>query len=160
MGKATERIFLPLIKTQIPELVDMNLPLFGVFHNYAFVSIDKRYPYQAKKVMHCIWGLGQMMFTKIIVVVDKEVNVQDVEEVLWRVGNNVDPRRDITIVDGPLDVLDHSSPLPRAGSKIGIDATKTWPDEGHTREWPDEIVMSPEIKELVDRRWREYGFDK
>jgi 4-hydroxy-3-polyprenylbenzoate decarboxylase len=160
MGKATERIFLPLVKTQIPELVDMNLPLFGVFHNYAFVSIDKRYPFQAKKVMHCIWGLGQMMFTKIIVVVDKEVNVQDVEEVLWRVGNNVDPRRDITIVDGPLDVLDHSSPLPRAGSKIGIDATKTWPDEGHTREWPDEIIMSPEIKELVDKRWREYGFDK
>ena len=160
MGKATERIFLPLIKTQIPELVDMNLPLFGVFHNYAFVSIDKRYPYQAKKVMHCIWGLGQMMFTKIIVVVDKEVNVQDVEEVLWRVGNNVDPRRDLTIVDGPLDVLDHSSPLARAGSKLGIDATKAWPEEGHTREWPDEKVMSPEIKELVDRRWREYGFEK
>lgn len=160
MGKATERIFLPLIKTQIPELVDMNLPLFGVFHNYAFVSIDKRYPYQAKKVMHCIWGLGQMMFTKIIVVVDKEVNVQDVEEVLWRIGNNVDPRRDVTIVDGPVDVLDHASPLPRAGSKIGIDATKKRADEGHTREWPDEIVMSPEIKDLVDRRWREYGFDK
>ncbi len=160
MGKATERIFLPLVKTQIPELVDMNLPLFGVFHNYAFVSIDKRYPFQAKKVMHCIWGLGQMMFTKIIVVVDKDVNVQDVEEVLWRVGNNVDPRRDITIVDGPLDVLDHSSPLPRAGSKIGIDATKKRPDEGHTREWPDEIIMSAEIKNLVDRRWHEYGFDK
>lgn len=160
MGKATERIFLPLIKTQIPEMVDMNLPLFGVFHNYAFVSIDKRYPYQAKKVMHCIWGLGQMMFTKIIVVVDRDVNVQDVEEVLWRVGNNVDPRRDITIVDGPLDVLDHASPLPRAGSKIGIDATKKGPDEGHMREWPDEIEMSAEIKNLVDRRWREYGFDK
>ncbi len=160
MGKATERIFLPLIKTQIPELVDMNLPLFGVFHNYAFVSIDKRYPYQAKKVMHCIWGLGQMMFTKIIVVVDKEVNVQDVEEVLWRIGNNVDPRRDITIVDGPVDVLDHASPLPGAGSKLGIDATKKRADEGHTREWPDEIVMSPEIKDLVDGRWREYGFDK
>ena len=160
MGKATERIFLPLIKTQIPELVDMNLPLFGVFHNYAFVSIDKRYPYQAKKVMHCIWGLGQMMFTKIIVVVDKEVNVQDVEEVLWRIGNNVDPRRDITIVDGPLDALDHASPLPRAGSKLGIDATKKGADEGHMREWPDEIFMSPEIKDLVDGRWREYGFEK
>ena len=151
--------FLPLIKTQIPELVDMNLPLFGVFHNYAFVSIDKRYPYQAKKVMHCIWGLGQMMFTKIIVVVDKEVDVQNVEEVLWRVGNNIDPRSDITIVDGPLDALDHASPLPCAGSKIGIDATKKWPSEGHTREWPDEIVMSPEIRDLVDRRWLQYGFD-
>ncbi|GAB4336041.1 MAG: menaquinone biosynthesis decarboxylase [Candidatus Abyssubacteria bacterium] len=159
MGKATERIFLPLIKTQIPELVDMNLPLFGVFHNYAFVSIDKRYPYQAKKVMHAIWGLGQMMFTKIIVVVDKGVNVQNVDEVLWRVGNNVDPRRDITIVDGPLDVLDHASPLPRAGSKIGIDATKKWPEEGHTREWPDEILMADEIIERVNRRWREYGIE-
>jgi 4-hydroxy-3-polyprenylbenzoate decarboxylase len=159
MGKATERIFLPLVKTQIPELLDMNLPLFGVFHNYAFVSIDKRYPFQAKKVMHCMWGLGQMMFTKIIVVVDKNVDVQNVEEVLWRVGNNVDPRRDITFVDGPLDVLDHASPLPRAGSKIGIDATKTWPEEGHPREWPDEITMTPEIKDLVDRRWREYGFE-
>jgi len=160
MGKATERIFLPLIRTQIPELVDMNLPLFGVFHNYAFVSIDKRYPYQARKVMHAIWGLGQMMFTKIIVVVDRDVNVQDVEEVLWRVGNNVDPRRDIAIVDGPLDALDHASPLPRTGSKIGIDATKTWPEEGHTREWPDEIKMSREIIELVERRWSEYGFEK
>ncbi len=159
MGKATERIFLPLVKTQIPELVDMNLPLFGVFHNYVFVSIDKRYPFQAKKVMHSIWGLGQMMFTKIIVVVDKNVDVQNVDEVLWRVGNNVDPRRDITIVDGPLDVLDHASPLPRAGSKIGIDATKKWPDEGHTREWPDEIKMTDEIIELVERRWREYGFE-
>ncbi len=116
--------------------------------------------YQAKKVMSCIWGLGQMMFTKIIVVVDKDVNVQDTEEVLWRVGNNVDPRRDIMIVDGPLDALDHASPLPRAGSKIGIDATKKRADEGHTREWPDEIIMSPEIKSLVDGRWRDYGFDK
>ncbi len=160
MGKATERIFLPLVRTQIPELVDMNLPLFGVFHNYAFVSIDKRYPYQAKKVMHAMWGLGQMMFTKIIVVVDKEVDVQNVEEVLWRVGNNVDPRRDIMIVDGPLDVLDHASPLPRAGSKVGIDATKKRPDEGHTREWPDEIKMADDIIQLVERRWREYGFDK
>jgi 4-hydroxy-3-polyprenylbenzoate decarboxylase len=101
-----------------------------------------------------------MMFTKIIVVVDKNVDVQNVEEVLWRVGNNVDPRRDITIVDGPLDVLDHASPLPRAGSKIGIDATKTWPEEGHPREWPDEILMSQEVIDLVNRRWREYGFEK
>jgi 4-hydroxy-3-polyprenylbenzoate decarboxylase len=158
MGKATERIFLPLVRTQIPELVDMNLPLFGVFHNWMFVSIDKQYPYQAKKVMHSIWGLGQMMFTKIIVVVDKDVNVQNVDEVLWRVGNNVDPRRDITIVDGPLDVLDHASPLARAGSKIGIDATKKRADEGHTREWPDEIKMTDDIIQLVERRWREYGF--
>ncbi|RJP14341.1 MAG: menaquinone biosynthesis decarboxylase [Candidatus Abyssobacteria bacterium SURF_5] len=158
MGKATERIFLPLVRTQIPELVDMNLPLFGVFHNWMFVSIDKQYPFQAKKVMHSIWGLGQMMFTKIIVVVDRDVNVQNVDEMLWRVGNNVDPRRDITIVDGPLDVLDHASPLARAGSKIGIDATKKGPGEGHMREWPDEIRMSEDIIRLVERRWSEYGF--
>jgi 4-hydroxy-3-polyprenylbenzoate decarboxylase len=158
MGKATERIFLPLVRTQIPELVDMNLPLFGVFHNWMFVSIDKQYPFQAKKVMHSIWGLGQMMFTKIIVVVDKDVNVQNPDEVLWRAGNNVDPRRDITIVDGPLDVLDHASPLARAGSKIGIDATRKGPDEGHMREWPDEIKMAEDIIRLVERRWSEYGF--
>jgi 4-hydroxy-3-polyprenylbenzoate decarboxylase len=158
MGKATERIFLPLVRTQIPELVDMNLPLFGVFHNWMFVSIDKQYPFQAKKVMSSVWGLGQMMFTKIIVVVDKDVNVQNVDEVLWRVGNNVDPRRDITIIDGPLDVLDHASPLARAGSKIGIDATKKRLDEGHTREWPDEIKMTDDIVRLVERRWKEYGF--
>ena len=134
MGKATERLFLPLLKLMIPEIVDMNLPLFGVFHNFAFISIDKRYPFQAKKVMHGIWGMGQMMFTKIIVVVDKDVNVQNVDEVMWRVGNNVDPRRDITFVDGPLDALEHASTLPKIGSKMGIDATKKWTEEGFTRE--------------------------
>ncbi|MBM4086766.1 MAG: UbiD family decarboxylase, partial [Planctomycetes bacterium] len=158
IGKTTERLFLPLIKLVVPEIVDMDLPIFGVFHNYAFVSIDKRYPFQARKVMHAIWGLGQLMFTKIVVVVDKGVNVHDVNEVMWKVGNNVDPRRDVAFVDGPLDVLDHASPLPRAGSKMGIDATKKWPEEGHPREWPDEIEMSPDVKKLVDGRWREYGF--
>ncbi|MBM4049208.1 MAG: menaquinone biosynthesis decarboxylase, partial [Planctomycetes bacterium] len=158
IGKTTERLFLPLIKLVVPEIVDMDLPIFGVFHNYAFVSIDKRYPFQARKVMHAIWGLGQLMFTKIVVVVDKGVNVHDVNEVMWKVGNNVDPRRDVAFVDGPLDVLDHASPLPRAGSKMGIDATKKWSEEGHPREWPDEIEMSPDVKKLVDGRWREYGF--
>lgn len=157
MGKATERLFLPLLRLQLPEIVDFNLPLFGVFHNFAFFSIDKRYPYHAKKVMHSIWGLGQMMFTKIIVVVDKDVNVQNVDEVLWRVGNNVDPKRDVTFVEGPLDVLDHASSLPNIGSKMGIDATKKWKEEGFSRDWPDEIKMSPEIKALVDKRWKEYG---
>jgi 4-hydroxy-3-polyprenylbenzoate decarboxylase len=157
MGKATERLFLPLLKLMIPEIVDMNLPLFGVFHNFAFLSIDKRYPFQAKKVMHGIWGMGQMMFTKIIVVVDKDVNVQNVDEVMWRVGNNVDPRRDITFVDGPMDALEHASDLPKIGSKMGIDATKKWPDEGFTREWPDDIKMSPEIVELVNKKWNTYG---
>ena len=157
MGKATERLFLPLLKLMIPEIVDMNLPLFGVFHNFAFLSIDKRYPFQAKKVMHGIWGMGQMMFTKIIVVVDKDVNVQNVDEVLWRGGNNVDPRRDITFVDGPMDALEHASDLPKIGSKMGIDATKKWPEEGFTREWPDDIKMSPEIVDIVNKKWNTYG---
>ena len=157
MGKATERLFLPLLKLMIPEIVDMNLPLFGVFHNFAFLSIDKRYPFQAKKVMHGIWGMGQMMFTKIIVVVDKDVNVQNVDEVMWRVGNNVDPRRDITFVDGPLDALEHASALPKIGSKMGIDATKKWHEEGFAREWPDDIKMSQEIFDLVNKKWNTYG---
>ncbi|MBC8233553.1 menaquinone biosynthesis decarboxylase [bacterium] len=158
MGKATERIFLPLIKMQLPEIVDINLPLFGVFHNFVFVSIDKRYPYHAQKVMHSIWGLGQMMFSKIIVVVDKNVDVQNVEEVLFRVGSNVDPKRDITFVDGPVDILDHASPLPGAGSKMGIDATTKWSQEGFQREWPEEMEMPEEIVELVNKRWKKYGF--
>ena len=151
MGKATERIFLPLIKTQLPELVDMNLPLFGVFHNFALVSIDKRYPFHAKKIMHSLWGLGQLMFSKIIVVVDKDVDVQNAEEVFFRVGSNVDPKRDVTIVEGPVDVLDHAAPLIGAGSKMGIDATTKWREEGYQREWPDEIKMSKEVIDLVDK---------
>lgn len=158
MGKATERIFLPLLQLFLPEVVDINLPLEGVFHNCAILSIRKRYPGQAKKVMSAVWGMGQMMFTKFIIVVDETVNVQNLSEVLWKVFNNVDPRRDVMIVDGPLDALDHSSPYPHYGSKMGIDATKKWPEEGHGREWPEDIVMSQEIKELVDRRWKEYGF--
>ncbi len=157
MGKATERIFLPLIKTQLPELIDMNLPLFGVFHNFALISIDKRYPFHAKKIMHSLWGLGQLMFSKIIVVVDKNVDVQSVEEVLFRVGSNVDPKRDVTIVEGPVDVLDHAAPLIGAGSKMGIDATTKWREEGYQREWPDEITMSQEMIDFVNKRWEEYG---
>lgn len=158
MGKATERIFMPLIKTQLPELVDMNLPLFGVFHNFALISIDKRYPFQAKKMMHSFWGLGQLMFSKIIIVVDKDVDVQNVEEVLFYVGSNVDPKRDITIVEGPVDVLDHASPLMGAGSKMGIDATTKWAEEGYQREWPEEIRMSDDVIALVDEKWKKYGF--
>lgn len=157
MGKATERIFMPLIKTQLPELVDMNLPLFGVFHNFALISIDKRYPYHAKKIMHSFWGLGQLMFSKIIIVVDKDVDVQNLEEVLFYVGSNVDPKRDVTIVEGPVDVLDHASPLMGAGSKMGIDATTKWAEEGYQREWPEEIRMSDEIIALVDAKWKKYG---
>jgi 4-hydroxy-3-polyprenylbenzoate decarboxylase len=109
--------------------------------------------------MYALWGIGQMSFTKAIVVVDRWVNVQDLSEVIWRIGNNVDPKRDIVIVEGPLDVLEHASNLPAYGGKIGIDATKKWRSEGFIREWPNEIVMSEEIKRLVTGRWKEYGFE-
>lgn len=159
MAKATERIFLPLLQMSMPEVLDLNLPLEGVFHNCAVVSIKKSYPQQAKKVMHAIWGMGQMMFTKMIIVVDEHVNVQDMNEVWWRVYNNIDARRDIVMVDGPLDVLDHSSPMPNWGTKVGIDATKAWPQEGYTREWPDEITMSEDVKNIVDKKWKGLGLD-
>jgi len=158
IAKATERIFLPLIKRQLPEIEDMNLPIEGVFHNMVVVSIDKRYPGHARRVMYALWGMGQMSFTKMVVVVDREVDVQNASEVIWRIGNNVDPKRDVVIVEGPLDVLEHASDIPAYGGKMGIDATKKWKSEGFQREWPDEIAMSEEVKRLVERRWKEYGF--
>lgn len=157
IAKATERIFLPLLRKQLPEIVDLNLPVEGVFHNIAIVSIDKQYPGHPRKVMYALWGMGQMSFTKMIVVVDSWVNVQDPGEVVWRIGNNVDPKRDVVILEGPLDVLEHASAIPAYGGKMGIDATKKWPSEGFNRDWPDDIAMSPEIKKLVDERWNEYG---
>lgn len=157
IGKATERIFLPLIKSQLPEIVDMNLPVEGIFHNLAFVSIRKRYPMQARKVISALWGLGQMMFTKIIVIFDEDVDVQNTSEVLWRLGSNIDPRRDITFSDGPVDVLDHAAPQPLYGSKMGIDATKKIAGEGHDREWPEDIVMSPNVVAKIDSIWSELG---
>lgn len=159
LALATERIFLPLLKFQLPEVVDMHLPMEGVFHNCVLVSIKKTFPGHARKVMSSLWGMGQMMFAKFIVVVDEDVNVQNVSEVMWKVFNNVDPRRDTMIVEGPLDVLDHSAPLPFYGSKMGIDATKKWPAEGHNREWPEDIRMSEEIIALVDQKWSDYGID-
>ncbi len=159
MGVATGRIFLPILKKQMPEIVDMSLPLEGVFHNIMFISIDKKYPMQAHKVMNYVWGTGQMMFTKMIVVVDKDVDVKSMSEVMWRVGNNVDWQRDVTVVKGPVDTLDHSSPYAYWGHKIGIDATKKLPSEGHHREWPNDIIMSDEIKNLVTSRWKDYGLD-
>lgn len=159
MAKATERIFLPVLQQIIPEIVDINLPLTGVFHNCAMVSIKKTYPQQAKKVMQSIWGMGQMMFTKMIIVVDEHVDVQNEKEVWWRVFNNIDAKSDIIMVDGPLDALDHSSPMAKWGTKLGIDATKTWPEEGHTREWPDEISMSEIVKRNVNEKWKDLGLD-
>ncbi|WP_334110381.1 UbiD family decarboxylase, partial [Thermodesulfitimonas autotrophica] len=157
IGKATERLFLPLIRLQLPEVVDINFPVEGVVHNCVVLSINKAYPGHARKIIHAVWGMGQLAFSKLVVVVDANVNVQDMNEVWWRVFNNIDPRRDIILSEGPLDVLDHASPRFAYGSKMGIDATRKWPGEGHEREWPEDIVMSPEVKALVDRRWSEYG---
>jgi 4-hydroxy-3-polyprenylbenzoate decarboxylase len=159
LALATERIFLPLLKFQLPEVVDMHLPMEGVFHNCVLVSIRKSFPGHARKVMSSLWGMGQMMFAKFIVVVDEDVNVQNLSEVMWKVFNNVDPRRDTMIIEGPLDVLDHSAPLPYYGSKMGFDATKKWRAEGHNREWPEDIRMSEEIIALVEKKWSEYGID-
>jgi 4-hydroxy-3-polyprenylbenzoate decarboxylase len=153
MGKAVERIFLPLMKLTIPELVDINLPIEGVFHNLMIVSIRKSYPGQARKVMNAIWSLGQAMFTKCIIVVDEDVNVQDLGEVTLKAFNNIDPERDIQFTLGPVDSLDHASRMPNFGSKMGIDATRKWSTEGFQRPWPDEILMDPETKSLVDSKW-------
>ena len=158
LAKATERLFLPVIRTFVPEVVDLNLPLFGVFHNWAFVSIRKTHPYQARKVMHALWGLGQMMYTKYLVVVDETVNVQDTDEVLWRVGAEADPRRDTVLTTGPADVLDHAAPLDAPPGKLGIDATRKLPEEAGGRPWPEPIVPDPEAAARVARRWKEYGF--
>ncbi len=154
MGKAVERIFLPLMKLNIPELVDVNLPIEGVFHNLMIVSIRKSYPGQARKVMNAIWSLGQAMFTKCVIVVDEDVNVQDIADVTLKVLNHIDPERDIQFTLGPVDSLDHASRLPNFGSKMGIDATRKWPSEGFTRPWPDEIVMDAKTKALVDSKWK------
>lgn len=159
LGKATERIFLQILKVMLPEIKDMSMPPEGVFHNCVIVSIKKRYPYHAKKVMCALWGIGLMALSKLIIVVDENVDVQNYSEVAWKVFNNIDPKRDITFMEGPLDDLDHASQKPFAGSKMGIDATKKWESEGHTREWPDDVSMSPEIMELVDRKWKEYGIE-
>ena len=154
MGKAVERIFLPLMKLTIPELVDVNLPIEGVFHNLMIVSIKKSYPGQARKVMNAIWSLGQAMFTKCIIVVDEDIDVQDIRDVTLKVLNNIDPERDIQFTLGPVDSLDHASRLPNYGSKMGIDATRKWTSEGFTRPWPDEIVMDAKTKALVDSKWK------
>lgn len=157
LAKATERLFLPLLKQLCPEIVDINMPLEGVFHNCVLVSIHKRYPGQARKVMHFLWGMGQLMYTKMIVVVDDDISVQNLSMVAWRAFNNIDAGRDLVLSEGPLDALDHSSPTPRFGTRLGIDATRKWPEEGHAREWPAPLAMRPDIVELVNSRWKEYG---
>ena len=157
MGRAIERIFLPLMRIQAPEIRDISMPAEGIFHNLILVSIRKSYPLQARKVMHAIWGMGQAMFSKCIVVVDEDVDVQNVREVAWKALNNIDPERDIQFVLGPVDSLDHSSRLPNYGSKMGVDATRKWKEEGFTRPWPGVIRMSEEVKQRVDALWKKAG---
>jgi 4-hydroxy-3-polyprenylbenzoate decarboxylase len=159
LGKATERIFLPILRLLVPDLVDLDLPVEGVFHNLAIVSIRKRYPGHARQVMSALWGLGLLALTKVIVVVDEDVDVHDYRQVTWVVGTCVDPGRDVSVVWGPVDALDHAAPYPGYGTKMGIDATRKWPGEGQVRAWPERAEMSAEIRDLVDRRWKEYGFD-
>ena len=160
LGKATERIFLPLLQMVVPEVVDMNLPVEGGFHNLALVSIRKSYPGQAKKVMNALWGLGHMMMlTRVLVIVDADVDVHNVRETAWFVLNNLAPERDVVTMPGPVDDLDHGSYTIAYGTKIGIDATRKSAAEGYTREWPPDMIMDPKTKTLVDRRWHEYGLD-
>lgn len=157
MGKAVERIFLPLMRLQLPEIRDVAMPAEGIFHNLMLVAIRKSYPGHARKVMHAIWGLGQAMFSKCIVVVDEDVDVQNVSEVAWKALNNIDPQRDIEFVLGPVDSLDHASRLPNFGSKMGVDATRKWREEGFTRPWPGVIRMSPDVQARVDALWKKSG---
>jgi 4-hydroxy-3-polyprenylbenzoate decarboxylase len=157
MGKAIERIFLPLMRLQLPEVRDIAMPPEGVFHNLILVKIRKSYPGHARKVMHSIWGTGQAMFSKVIVVVDEDVDVQNYAEVAWKALNHIDPERDIEFVHGPVDSLDHASRLANYGSKMGIDATRKWPGEGFTRPWPGVIEMTPEVKRRVDDLWKKAG---
>ncbi len=158
MAKATQRLFLPMLKMVVPEIVDIELPFEGVFHNCALISIDKKHPGQAKKVINALWGLGQMASTKFIVVFDKDIDLRDSSTVVWKLLNNVDPRRDIILSEGPLDALDHSASYANFGGKMGLDATRKTKEEGMGRPWPEEIAMSTKIKEQVARRWKEYGF--
>ncbi len=158
LGKATERLFLPIIRMVLPEVVDINMPAEGIFQNLVIVSIKKRYPGQARKVMYALWGLGLMMLTKTIIVVSEHVNVHDLSEVAWRATGNIDPKRDLIILEGPMDDLDHAALRHRYGGKLGVDATEKGPLDDITQDWPEEIVMSEEIKALVTRRWKDYGF--
>ncbi|MBL0312402.1 MAG: menaquinone biosynthesis decarboxylase [Holophagaceae bacterium] len=158
LGLATERIFLPLLRMVLPEIRDMHLPAAGGFHNLVIVSLKKDYPGHAQKVMSAIWGTGQIMFSKCVVVVDEDIDPHDLNEVLFRVTSNVDPRRDLLFTDGPLDVLDHSSDRFAFGSKVGIDATrKNKPFDGFKREWPKDLVFPSEVLEKIATRWKEYG---
>jgi 4-hydroxy-3-polyprenylbenzoate decarboxylase len=153
LGMASERIFLPMIQKTAPEIVDMHFPAEGIFHNIVIISIDKRYPGHARKIMNAVWGLGQLMFSKNIIVVDKDVNVHDASEVAWIVGTHIDPMRDVQMTKGPVDDLDDAAELPAFGGKMGIDATRKWAAEGYTRNWPSRIRMSEDAAKRASAIW-------
>ena len=157
LGKATERIFLPALRTTLPEVVDYDLPVAGAFHNCCIVSVRKAYPLHAHKVMHAIWGTGLLALTKCVIVVDAEVNVHDYGQVAWLVGANVDPGRDVVLSTGPLDQLDHAPAIASMGGKLGIDATAKWESEGYTRGWPEVCRIPDEVRTRVAERWDELG---
>jgi 4-hydroxy-3-polyprenylbenzoate decarboxylase len=159
LGKATERLFLPLLRTIFPEVVDMNLPVEGAFHNLVLVSIKKQYPFHAARLAHGLWGSGQMSFSKVICVVDEDVDVQDIGQVAWRLLANLDPKRDMAFVDGPIDQLDHGANQSLWGSKISIDGTRKWPEEGYARKWPEPCRVSADVRDRVDAMWHELGID-
>ena len=159
MGKAVERIFLPLMQLTLPEIVDVCLPPEAVFHNLMIVSIRKSYAGHARKIMNGIWAMGQAMFTKCVIVVDEDCNVQDLAEVTLRVANNIDPERDIQFTLGPVDTLDHASRLPNYGSKMGIDATRKWTAEGFTRPWPPMLKQDPAVVARIDAIWKKLGIE-
>jgi len=154
MGKATERLFLPLMRMFLPEIIDVNMPAEGIFHNLVLVSIKKRYPGHARKVIFGLWGLALMSLAKAIVVVDEWVDVQDLSQTAWQALGNVDWSRDAVITNGPVDHLDHASYQHSFGGKIGIDATAKLPEEGYNRTWPEVIRMDPQVKRRVDEMWQ------
>jgi 4-hydroxy-3-polyprenylbenzoate decarboxylase len=160
IGHAIERIFLPVMKMQYPEIVDVAMPAEGIFQNLMIVAIRKSYPGQARKIMNAIWSLGQAMFTKVVLVVDHDVNVQDGREVVWKALCAIDPERDIQFVLGPVDTLDHAARRQDFGSKMGIDATRKWPEEGYQGRWPDEIKMDVATRGRVDAIWHQLKLDR
>lgn len=157
MTEAIERLLLPVLQKALPEVLDYRMPFEGVAHNLMLVKIRKQYPGHAQKVMNALWGLGQAMFSKVIVVVDEDVNLHDDREVAWMVLNHIDPQRDMQFTLGPIETLDHASRAACYGSKVGVDATRKWKEEGFTRDWPDAITMDSTTRGLVDRRWPVYG---
>jgi 4-hydroxy-3-polyprenylbenzoate decarboxylase len=159
LGGATERIFLPLLKITMPEIVDYHMPAEGIFHNLVLVSIKKEYPGHAYKVMNGLWGQGLMSLAKVLVIVDDFIDVRNPQEVWWYALNNIDPERDVRFARGPIDDLDHSARAAAFGSKMGIDGTKKWVEEGFERPWPDIVEMSADVKTKVDALWSRLGLD-